>query len=586
VRPGRRYVLDVPTPTDLRVPRWVRLTLGILAVLLGAVLAVRPFSSLAVLVVLVVAGLLVVGVGELTGGDRWGVLRGVVSLAAALAILVWPGVTIRVLALVVAVALVAGGALDAVAARGARGSARADAVLGGGTAIVLGLLALAWPDVTVLAIAVVFGVRLVIVGVRAIAGAVRGRDTDLGRFGLGRGRPRGGRRRLTGTVLGALVALLLVVLNVVVHRGVPAPDAFYDPPGDVPSAPGQLLGSEPFASGEIPAGSRAWRILYTTTRDEGRPAIASGLVVAPTSSSPSPVIAWAHGTTGVVSGCAPSVLDDGLAAGAMFVQDDVLAQGWALVAPDYTGLGTAGPHPYLIGQGEGRSVLDAVRAAHQLDGPTLTDQTVVWGHSQGGHAALWAGMLAPTYAPDLRIDGVAAAAPASNLPGLVDVMEDVTGGALFASYVVDAYTGEYPDVSYEALVRPGARIIVRETAQRCLAEPGVLVSALTSVALDKPIWHGDPSSGVFLDRLEENVPSGAIEAPLLIGQGADDGLVLPSAQVAYVADRCAAGHPVDYRTYAGRGHVPIVEADSPLIPELVAWTADRFAGAPPVDTCP
>ena len=202
------------------------------------------------------------------------------------------------------------------------------------------------------------------------------------------------------------------------------------------------------------------------------------------------------------------MLTDGLGAGAMFVQDDVLAQGWAMVATDYTGLGTEGPHPYLIGQGEGRSVLDAVRAAHQLTAVELADETVVWGHSQGGHAALWTGVLAPTYAPELRIDGVAALAPASNLPALVDVVESVTGGALFASYVVEGYTAEYPDVDFDELVRPGARIITREMAQRCLAEPGVLVSALTSVALDKPIWSGDPSSGVFLDRLVENVPSG------------------------------------------------------------------------------
>jgi len=377
-----------------------------------------------------------------------------------------------------------------------------------------------------------------------------------------------------------------VVASVVVQRGIPRPDAFYDPPDDVPSAPGQLLRSEPFTSAEIPSGAGAWRILYTTTRDEGRPAVASALVVAPVSSTPSPVVAWAHGTTGAASGCAPSVLTDGLGAGAMFVQDDVLAQGWAMVAPDYTGLGTAGPHPYLIGQGEGRSVLDAVRAAHQLTAAELADETVVWGHSQGGHAALWTGMLAPTYAPELQIDGVAALAPASNLPALVDVVESVTGGALFASYVVEGYTAEYPDVSFDALVRPGARILTREMAQRCLAEPGVLVSALTSVALDKPIWSGDPSSGVFLDRLVENVPSGRIAAPLLLAQGADDALVTPAAQGAYVDDRCAAGYPVDYRTYAGRGHVPLVEADSPLIPELVAWTADRFADEPATDTCP
>ncbi|KRD43586.1 lipase [Cellulomonas sp. Root930] len=576
----------MPRRDDHSVSRRLRLTLGIVAVLVGAVLVVRPFSSLAVLVVVVVVGLVVLGVDELADGDRWSVVRGSVSLGAALAVVVWPGVTIRVLALVVAGALIVDGVLDLARSRGVHGTARANAVVGGATAIVLGVLALAWPDVTVLVVAVVFAVRLVIVGVREIVAGARGQDADLGRLWPRRAGPRGGWWRLTGSVLGALVALVLVLAGVVVQRGVPRPDAFYDQPDDVPSAPGQLLRSEPFTSDEIPDGARAWRILYTTTRDEGRPAVASGLVVAPDSASPSPVVAWAHGTTGVASGCAPSVLTDGLGAGAMFVQDDVLAQGWAMVAPDYTGLGTEGPHPYLIGLGEGRSVLDAVRAAHQLSAVDLADETVVWGHSQGGHAALWTGMLAPTYAPELQIDGVAALAPASNLPALVDVVETVTAGELFASYVVEGYTAEYPDVSFDELVRPGARIITREMAQRCLAEPGVLVSVLTSLALDRPIWSGDPSSGVFLDRLVQNVPSGRIAAPLLVAQGADDALVTPAAQGAYVDDRCAAGYAVDYRTYAGRGHVPLVEADSPLVPELLAWTTDRFSGEPAADTCP
>jgi hypothetical protein len=68
-----------------------------------------------------------------------------------------------------------------------------------------------------------------------------------------------------------------------------------------------------------------------------------------------------------------------------------------LVATAYIGLGTTGPHPYLIGQGESRSVLDAVRAAHMLDQLSMADQTVVWGYAQGGNAALWTGMIAPTH---------------------------------------------------------------------------------------------------------------------------------------------------------------------------------------------
>ncbi|QUB99149.1 hypothetical protein [Cellulosimicrobium cellulans] len=49
--------------------------------------------------------------------------------------------------------------------------------------------------------------------------------------------------------------------------------------------------------------------------------------------------------------------------------------------------------------------------------------------------------------------------------------------------------------------------------------------------------------------------------------------------------RCAAGQPVDYRTYEGRDHVGLVQADSPLAPDLVRWTEARLAGEPPTPTC-
>jgi pimeloyl-ACP methyl ester carboxylesterase len=314
--------------------------------------------------------------------------------------------------------------------------------------------------------------------------------------------------------------------------------------------------------------------------------VASALVVVPSAKVRDgiPVIAWAHGTTGAAPGCAPTVIDP-FESGAFFNLDQVLDNGWAFVATDYVGLGTASPHPYLIGQGEGRSVLDSVRAAHQLTDVTLGDDTVVWGHSQGGHAALWTGILAPTYAPDVKVHGVAALAPASNLPGLIDNLGNVTGGELFASYVIDSYSRIYPDVTYREYVRAGAQPIVREMAGRCLAEKSTLLSVLTITSLDKTIWNDDPNRGAFAARLQQNIPSGRIAAPLLIGQGGADSLVVPSAQDAYVKARCDAGQQVDYRTYAGRDHVPLVEPDSPAIPELVQWTKDRLAGAAPKNTC-
>jgi alpha-beta hydrolase superfamily lysophospholipase len=297
------------------------------------------------------------------------------------------------------------------------------------------------------------------------------------------------------------------------------------------------------------------------------------------------VIAWAHGTTGVAETCAPSVLKDPFAISAPPALDQVVANGWVLVATDYIGLGTQGPHAYLVGQPAGRAVLDAVRAARQMPEVDLADKTVVWGHSQGGVAALWSGVLAPSYAPDANVVGVVALSPGSDLPGLIRNLDVVPGGTIFSSYMIQGYSDTYPDVRFDAYVRPTARVLTHELASRCLSEPALVISVLEALLIDKSIWATDPTSGPFGARLRENVPLGPMPAPLLIGQGLADTLVLPTLQAAYVRARCEAGGQVDYRTYAGFGHVDVVGGASPLIPDLLAWTQDRFDGKPASSTC-
>lgn len=568
-----------PDRNGRRSPRPVAAVVGVVAILLGGWLAVRPFASLAVLLFLLLLGLAVAAASELSDLPEQPALRRIayaragVYAVAALALMLWTGAGVRAALVVVGISLVLTGVLELFQARTMTGVERWNTGLGGLASVVFGVLVLSWPGVSVIVLGVLFGVRLVLLGGRLLWRAIRP--------GAARRRPW---LRLVGNAAAAALALVLALVGLGLDRAAPKPDAFYSAPSSVPSDPGQLVRSEPYTR-DIPTGAQAWRILYTTTRDEGQPALASGLVVVPQQRSGAlPVIAWAHGTTGAAPGCAPSVIDP-FEAGAFFTLDQVLANGWAFVGTDYVGLGTAGPHPYLIGQGEGRSVLDAARAARQLTEAGLGTQTVVWGHSQGGHAALWSGVLAPSYAPDLELDGVAAFAPAANLPGLVENLPNVTGGELFASYVIDSYSKVYPDVTYRQFIRPGAEPIVREMAGRCLAEKSTLVSVASALSLDKPIWNGDPNRGAFAARLKQNIPTGRIEAPLLIGQGGADSLVIPAAQQAYVKGRCADGQAVDYRVYDGRDHVPLVEPDSPAIPDLIQWTKDRLAGTAPTNTC-
>ncbi|MBM7505405.1 lipase family protein [Agromyces aurantiacus] len=573
-----------------RLPRWLRAVIGAAAVLLGLVIIVRPTTSLGVLAILIGAGLVLTGILELAGGGEedddertppWRIAMAVLWIVGGLFVLLFPGLTVRMVALVVGIGLIVNGVLSVIGAFGRRRTldARISSALLGVAGIVFGLLALLWPDITLFVVAVVFGARLIIVGLLELWHALRGtaRTTRTGEPStLAR----------WGRTIAAIVAVVLAVVagsvSASLRGGSPVVDDFYAAPRDVPDEPGRLIRAEPFTR-EVPDNATAWRILYTTTNEAGDPAVASGLVVVPSSGDGDyPVIDWTHGTTGFAQPCAPSLLAEPFESGALFLLPEIIDNGWALVATDYIGLGTAGPHPYLIGASTAYAALDARRAASELEAADLGDQTVVWGHSQGGGAALWTGALADSYAPDVELAGVAALAPASNLPGLMENLPSVTGGSLFASYVIAAYTAIYPDVKYREYVRPGAEVTVREMADRCLAEPGAAVSVLTLLGLsrDPEIASTDPTTGPFGERLVENTPPATISAPLLLGQGGDDQLVVPPAQDAFVDAYCAAGQQVDYRVYAGRDHVPLVEPDSPLVPDLVEWTTARLAGEP------
>ena len=139
------------------------------------------------------------------------------------------------------------------------------------------------------------------------------------------------------------------------------------------------------------------------------------------------MIAWAHPTSGVVEACAPSLMPD--VSGMIWGLADMLRQGYVVVATDYPGLGVPGMiHPYLIGVSEGRAVLDSVRAARDLPDAGASNRFAVWGHSQGGHASLYTGELAASYAPDLKLVGVAAAAPATYLAELFDADKTSSDG--------------------------------------------------------------------------------------------------------------------------------------------------------------
>ncbi len=341
-RPQPRRWNALPALVRDAPPR-VLLIVGIVVVVLGALILSRPLTSLVLLGIYVGASAVVMGIVELVGrpASWWARSVSAAWIIAGIAVLVWLGRSLELLPPVLAVLLVIGG-LASIGRAVSRGgaSARVLALSWGVAQVAFGVLSFTWPDVTVLVLAVVFGVRTIVFGLGVLARGIAGIRRPRPRtepFDAQRAVRR--RRVRAGWAAAGRYALSLVLvataaggwwLNDWLDAGAPVVDAFYDPPAQVPSGHGRLIRSDAYL-GRLPENGDVSRILYTTRDAENRPAVASALVIVPKDppAGPRPVIVWNHGTTGVAQGCAPSLRDASATKWSIPALEQALKAGWA-----------------------------------------------------------------------------------------------------------------------------------------------------------------------------------------------------------------------------------------------------------------
>jgi alpha-beta hydrolase superfamily lysophospholipase len=344
--------------------------------------------------------------------------------------------------------------------------------------------------------------------------------------------------------------------------------------------PGTIIRSEPI-NAALP-NAQAWRVLYASTAPDGATIAVSGVVVAPISTAPAggwPIVAWAHGTSGVMPPCAPSLDADG-GLSRVPALDQLLAAGTIATITDYPGLGTPGPHPYLVGSSEGRAVLDSIRAARSLLGNEAGDTSAIYGHSQGGHAALFAGQLAPGYAPELRVAGIAAMAPPTDLADLLWRDRDESLGVMLTALAVTSWSQWYPDAKVEAIVHPEMKALVERAGQRCVGTAPQALAELPDIGLLRlRFLSTNPAQTPGWDaHLQENAPSMMpATIPLLISQGLSDTLVRPDVTAAFVENQCNAGVSIEYNTYPGFGHFDL-RTKSSAPSKAATWMLARLHG--------
>jgi acetyl esterase/lipase len=382
---------------------------------------------------------------------------------------------------------------------------------------------------------------------------------------------------VAAAILAAPSAARLLDFGIRVGEGAavrPEVERFYTAPTLTPgaSAPGTIVRKERVVA--PPSGAVAWRILYHSTDVNGTDTLVSGLVIAPSAPAVSgarTVVSWAHPTTGTAPRCAPS---SGIAP-FVFIEGltDLLAAGNIVVATDYAGMGIAGPPSFLIGVTEAANVLDIARAAQSIDDIGAGDRVVLWGHSQGGHASIFAAQLAATYAPDLTIAGVAVAAPATDLGALLTADIGDVSGVTIGAYAFTAYASAYasrlPTDALSSILSSGGARAAPEMAKLCLLGQNKQLHTIATPLIGS-FLTGDPAKAPgWADILAENTPSRApLPVPLFVAQGAKDTLVRPEITAAYVAAQKEAGASVESHVLPNATH-GTVALDA--LPELLKW---------------
>lgn len=381
---------------------------------------------------------------------------------------------------------------------------------------------------------------------------------------------------LTGLLISGFVVILLCASGCSVdERGSGPPTTVGLPEG--PGEPGDVVAADELDEIAAADGStlaRAWDITYRSTNIDGADSLISGLLIVPTRPAEDmPLVVWAHPTVGTGDECAPSLMGPS----SISNLEDFLAEGWTVVASDYEGVGSVGSHPYLVSLSEARAVLDSARAATRFDDGVSRDSPIVlWGFSQGGHAALAAAELAGKMAPELDIRGVAAAAPVADPAAFLErsLHPEQLGVAVAISH--GAMLAEPSLEPEEAFTREGVELVESQPSS-CIAETIAEANRPVSELIRVNPLELRPWAEVLR---EQRIGDSGIGVPVLLIHGELDEVVPVTESEELLGRLCERSEVVAMLVRQTDGH-----GVEPM-PELQDWIRDRMNSVAARSDCP
>jgi len=406
-------------------------------------------------------------------------------------------------------------------------------------------------------------------------------------------RTRLARRALPAVAIGLT---LVVVAGATVARAAsqgPADGSFYDVPTPLPGGGHGTLVSYRPATVQLGAGApavKAWTIKYKSTDSNGRENVVTGTALVPTAAwstgllglgGTRPVVAYAPGTQGLARRCAPS---NQLVAGTEYETANIraaLAKNWAVVVTDYAGYTNGSTPTYLAGRSEGNAVLDSVLSTFQVPSIGLSSSTKVgiWGYSQGGQAAAWAGQVQPSYAPALQLSGVAAGGVPGNFRASAATLNKSSGSSFLLQGVLGLAT-EYPtQIPLATLANAKGQAAIADAKTKCVFQTlfdymNVDIKDYTVGAQTLDQLLAIPSVGAAVDA--QNLGGSKIAVPLYQYHGRADEFLPLGQAITTKKQWCANGTNVKFDLFPSEHIATQFQA----APNVLAWMNDRFGGMP------
>ena len=393
-------------------------------------------------------------------------------------------------------------------------------------------------------------------------------------------------------LLAALLAVPALSVSAAPALG-PGDASFYTPPsGATAGNRGDLVWYRP-ATVSLGAGApalQAWNVLYRSTDALGATNVVTGTVIVPTTlwtgAGERPVIGYAVGTHGLAQGCAPSAQ---LAQGSDYENANLaaaLSAGYAVLVTDNPGYTTGATPSYMTGAAQGHALLDLFTAAAQIPGGGVSPnaKTAIWGYSQGGQTAAWAGELQSTYAPGLKLSAVAAGGIPADLLRTANYLDGSTGASFLLGAVIGLST-QYPtQIPLASLTNPTGQAAIARGKSECVFS--ALYDFMNHRVSEYTVNNQTLAQLTAIPSINQTIQAQAlgtrkIPVPLYQYHGVADEFIPLDQTVALKKAYCGKFANVTFGVYPSEHIVTQFQA----APTVLSWLGDRFAGKTTLGTC-